>query len=61
MSEATKVKALNKLSKIVMKVGYPDKWKDLSSMKIDRKLYIQILRKISSYYVSPISNNKTGN
>ena len=39
MSEATKVKALNKLSKIVMKVGYPDKWKDLSSMKIDRKSY----------------------
>ncbi len=39
MSEATKVKALNKLSKIVMKVGYPDKWKDMSSMKIDRKSY----------------------
>jgi putative endopeptidase len=39
MSEVTKVKALNKLSKIVMKVGYPDKWKDMSSMKIDRKSY----------------------
>jgi len=39
MSEATKVKALKKLSKIVMKVGYPDKWKNMSSMKIDRKSY----------------------
>lgn len=39
MSEATKVKALTKLSKIVMKVGYPDKWKDMSSMKIDRNSY----------------------
>jgi putative endopeptidase len=39
MSEATKVIALKKLSKIVMKVGYPDKWKDMSSMKIDRKSY----------------------
>lgn len=39
MSEATKVKALNKLSKIVMKVGYPDKWKDLSSVEINRKSY----------------------
>jgi putative endopeptidase len=39
MSEATKVKALKKLSKIVMKVGYPDKWKDMSSLKIDRKSY----------------------
>jgi putative endopeptidase len=39
MSEATKVKALNKLSKIVMKVGYPDKWKDMSSVVIDRNSY----------------------
>ena len=39
MSEPTKVKALNKLSKVVMKVGYPDKWKDLSSITIDKKSY----------------------
>lgn len=39
MSEATKQKALNKLSKIVMKVGYPDKWKDMSSLSIDRSSY----------------------
>jgi putative endopeptidase len=34
MSEATKKKALLKLSKIIMKVGYPDKWKDMSSVTI---------------------------
>lgn len=39
MSEPTKEKALHKLSKIVMKVGYPDKWKDLSSISIDRNSY----------------------
>ncbi|UOK41777.1 MULTISPECIES: M13 family metallopeptidase [Flavobacterium] len=39
MSPATKQKALVKLSKIVMKVGYPDKWKDMSSVSIDRKSY----------------------
>lgn len=39
MSPKTKEKALNKLSKIVMKVGYPDKWKDMSSVTIDRKSY----------------------
>ncbi len=39
MGEETKVKALNKLSKIVMKVGYPDKWKDLSSIIIDKNSY----------------------
>ncbi len=39
MSEATKKKALFKLSKIVMKVGYPDKWKDMSSVTINRNAY----------------------
>ena len=39
MSPETKKKALHKLSKIVMKVGYPDKWKDMSSVNIDRKTY----------------------
>ena len=39
MSEETKKKALYKLSKIVMKVGYPDKWKDMSSVSINRNTY----------------------
>jgi putative endopeptidase len=39
MGEETKKKALSKLSKIVMKVGYPDKWKDMSSVSIDRNSY----------------------
>jgi putative endopeptidase len=39
MSEPTKQKALRKLSKIVMKVGYPDKWKDMSKLNIDRTSY----------------------
>ena len=39
MSPATKEKALAKLSKIVMKVGYPDKWKDMSSVVVDKKSY----------------------
>ncbi|TGD59618.1 M13 family metallopeptidase [Flavobacterium humi] len=39
MSAQTKAKALNKLSKIVMKVGYPDKWKDMSSVTIDKGSY----------------------
>jgi putative endopeptidase len=39
MGAETKKKALYKLSKIVMKVGYPDKWKDLSAVKIDKNTY----------------------
>ncbi len=41
MSPATKEKALKKLSTIIMKVGYPDKWKDLSAMQIDRSSFVQ--------------------
>jgi putative endopeptidase len=41
MSSATKEKALNKLSSVIMKVGYPDKWKDLSSMQIDRASFVK--------------------
>jgi len=39
MSAATKQKALHKLDKIVMKVGYPDKWKDMSTVNINRNTY----------------------
>ena len=41
MSDSTKQKALVKLSRITPKVGYPDKWKDFSALKIDRSSYAQ--------------------
>jgi len=40
MSDSTKQKALDKLSKITKKVGYPDKWKDFSAMQIDAAPYV---------------------
>ncbi len=40
MSPETKAKSLDKLSKITKKIGYPDKWKDFSAMKIDRSSYV---------------------
>ncbi len=36
MTPATKQKALEKLSTFNVKIGYPDKWKDYSSVRIDR-------------------------
>jgi len=39
MSDSTKQKALSKLAAIKKKVGYPDKWKDFSSLKVDRGSY----------------------
>ncbi|MFN5323979.1 MAG: M13 family metallopeptidase [Bacteroidota bacterium] len=41
MSPATKEKALVKLNGMVMKVGYPDKWKDLSSLNVNRSSYVR--------------------
>lgn len=40
MSEQTKQKAYYKLSKVMPKVGYPDKWKDFSSLTISRQPYV---------------------
>lgn len=34
MSQPTKQKALDKLSKFMVKIGYPDKWKDYSNLEI---------------------------
>jgi putative endopeptidase len=34
MSEDTKKEALKKLDKFIVKIGYPDKWKDYSNLKI---------------------------
>ncbi|MGB3452590.1 MAG: M13 family metallopeptidase [Moheibacter sp.] len=34
MSPETKVKALEKLSKFTVKIGYPDKWRDYSNLEI---------------------------
>ncbi|MCC2624757.1 MAG: Peptidase [Burkholderiales bacterium] len=34
MSEATKAKAQNKLNKLMLKIAYPDKWRDYSKLEI---------------------------
>lgn len=39
MSEATKVKALEKLEVMNVKVGYPDKWTDYTNLTITRECY----------------------
>jgi len=35
MSDSTKEKALEKLEKMVVKIGYPDKWRDYAALKVD--------------------------
>ena len=41
MSPATRQKALEKLNAIVIKVGYPDHWRDYSAYKVDRGPYVE--------------------
>lgn len=50
MSDSTKQKALDKLSKITKKVGYPDKWKDFSALKTDRSSYVLNIQKANLWW-----------
>ncbi|HEY6804883.1 MAG TPA: M13 family metallopeptidase [Pyrinomonadaceae bacterium] len=40
MSPETRQQAIKKLDAFLNKIGYPDKWRDYSSMKIDRGSYV---------------------
>lgn len=59
MSEETKVQALDKLSKFTPKIGYPDKWRDYSDLRIVRNdLYGNMQRSTAFEYNRMI--NKLG-
>ena len=52
MSDSTKVRAREKLASFTVKIGYPDKWKDYSSMDINpENTYYENLRSASAWYV----------
>ncbi|HEY1032057.1 MAG TPA: M13 family metallopeptidase [Flavipsychrobacter sp.] len=50
MTDSTRQKALAKLATITKKVGYPDKWKDFSSLKIDRNSYAQNMMRANEWW-----------
>ncbi len=51
MTDATKEKAQEKLSNFVVKIGYPDEWKDYSALVIDPELsYYQNLVNASRWF-----------
>ena len=53
MSDTTKVRAREKLATFTVKIGYPDKWKDYSTLTIDpSKTYYENLRNASAWYVA---------
>ena len=58
MSQETKQKALEKLEAVIVKVGYPDKWRDYSGLTIEKdSYYANVLRAVkfeSEYRLSKI-------
>ena len=51
MNDSTKVNALLKLSTFYVKIGYPDKWTDLSKLTIDpSKSYIENMRQCRLFW-----------
>ena len=53
MSDTTKMKAHEKLNSFTVKIGYPDKWKDYSSLIINPSLsYYENIRNASKWYVA---------
>jgi putative endopeptidase len=52
MTDSTKQKAIHKLMSIQKKVGYPDKWKDFSTLKIDRGPYALNVMRANQWWVN---------
>ena len=53
MSDATKAKAQEKLSTFTVKIGYPDKWKDYTTLEIDpSKSYWENIVNASAWYTA---------
>ncbi len=51
MSDTTKARAHEKLAAFTVKIGYPDKWKDYSSMEIDpSKSYYENMHEVSMWH-----------
>ena len=57
MSDDTKLRALNKLNAFTVKIGYPDKWKDYSTMEIDPALsYYENMHNVGMWHQKELYN-----
>lgn len=50
MTDATKQKAQQKLGTVMKKVGYPDKWRDYSTLVIDKSSYAENVMRATRWY-----------
>ncbi len=49
MSDATKAKALEKLDAVNVKIGYPDKWRDYSTLQVSTDSYVANVLRARSF------------
>ena len=53
MGDETKAKAHEKLSNFIVKIGYPDEWKDYSTLTVDPKIsYYENMKAASRWYIA---------
>jgi putative endopeptidase len=61
MDDSTKVNALLKLNSFYVKIGYPDRWTDLSGLKIDaKKSYYENMKECSRFWLKWQIEHKAG-
>jgi len=59
MGQATKEQAKDKLQNFIIKIGYPDKWRDYSGLQVDDSLSLyENMRAISRYKTTDYINRK---
>ena len=61
MDDSTKVNALLKLNTFYVKIGYPDRWTDVSDLKIDaKKSYYENIRECNRFWTAWHINHTAG-
>ena len=61
MDDSTKVNALLKLNTFYVKIGYPDRWTDMSSLKIDaKKSYYENMKECARFWTAWRINHTAG-
>lgn len=61
MSDETKARALDKLNSFYVKIGYPDKWIDMSALTIDpAKSYYENVEECRKFWTAWTVDNKAG-
>ena len=59
MSAETKLKAKDKLDNFIVKIGYPDKWRDYSGLQVDDSLSLyENMANISEFFLLDMLNRK---